>query len=101
MYHHFEPQYSSQVEQKVDQVLAVARAIQRKVDSMAVDLTALTARVARVTEVVESAVVLLRALAQLIRDAQADPIKVAELAASLDASAQALADAVAENTPAA
>lgn len=67
---------------------------------MAQHLTALKASVSRNSDVTASAAIMIRGLAEQIRNAT-DPAKLAELAAELDTSADALAAAVAENTPAA
>lgn len=66
---------------------------------MALDLTQLTAAVDRDRTVNESAITLLSNLAQMLRDAAADPAAVRALADQLDANQQALADAVVAHTP--
>jgi hypothetical protein len=52
------------------------------------------------TDAEQSAIVLLGGLAQLLRDAGTDPMKLAELTASLETSRSSLAAAVLANTPA-
>jgi len=64
------------------------------------DLTRLTASVARDKTVNESAATLLGQLSDLIRATAGDPAAVTALADQLDANQQALADAVVANTPA-
>ena len=64
-------------------------------------LDELAGSVASATTVAASAVTLLQGLSQRIADAGADPVRLAALKADLDASTQALADAVVANTPAA
>jgi len=65
------------------------------------DLSALTAEVARNTEVDASAIALLRGLAAKIVELKNDPVALQALADSMKASSDALAAAVVENTPAA
>jgi hypothetical protein len=89
------------IDKKQDRILAALAKLTRLEIHMATDLTALQAAVAKDTEVDASAITLLGGLAQMLRDAAADPAKIAEIAAALDANAQALADAVVANTPAA
>ena len=64
------------------------------------DLTALTAEVARNTSVDESAIVLLTGLAAQIEALKTDPVALQGLADTLRGSSDALAAAVAANTPA-
>lgn len=75
--------------------------IVHKENSMATDLSALTAAVAHDTEVDASAITLLNQLSQMLKDAATDPAAVQAIADALAANAQALADAVVANTPAA
>jgi hypothetical protein len=63
------------------------------------DLTRLTQEVSEVSGAVDSAVVLLGQLAQLIRDNATNPAELEALAAQLDAKGTELADAVVANTP--
>lgn len=68
---------------------------------MALDLSRLQTEVSELTTVVASAVALLDGLSQALRDASADPAAVVAIADSIDAQKDALAAAVAQNTPAA
>jgi len=70
---------------------------------MAGELDALTAQVTKNTDVEASAVVLIQGIAQKLADAIAsgDPAKLTALQGQLSTSADALAAAVAANTPAA
>ena len=68
---------------------------------MALDFSELEAEVARDNDVNSSAATLLADLAARFEATSGDPAKVAELAASLRANSDALAAAVAANTPAA
>lgn len=61
-------------------------------------LDRLTAEVAELSTVVDSAIALITGLASQIRAADADPAKLDALATALDAKANALAAAVAANT---
>jgi hypothetical protein len=65
------------------------------------DLSALTAEVARNTEVDASAIVLLKGLAAKIVELKNDPVALQALADSIKTSSDALSAAVVENTPAA
>jgi hypothetical protein len=68
---------------------------------MSAQLDALKAKVARNTTVAESAVTLIKGLAQQIRDNADDPVALQALADELDATDTNLGNAVTENTPAA
>ena len=65
------------------------------------DLTALTAQVDETDTVIQSAVVLIEGIAAALKAAGTDPAKLAELQTNLKTNADALAAAVAANTPAA
>ena len=82
------------IHEKLDQVLA------QQEKSMA-NLTALTAEVERNTAVDQSAIALLNGLASQIEALKTDPEALQGLADQLKGSSNALADAVAANTPAA
>lgn len=75
--------------------------ILRKEESLMADLTDLTAQVAKNSEVEASAIVLIRGIAAQLAAAATDPVAVAALASQLKSSADALAAAIVENTPAA
>ena len=66
---------------------------------MSAELDRLTAEVTEMGAVVDSAVTLINGLAQQIRDLATDPAALNGLADELDAKANALAAAVAANTP--
>lgn len=68
---------------------------------MALDFSRLEAEVTQNSDVIASVVTLLTNIADAIRDAAANQVKVEELATKLDLQTQALADAVAASTPAA
>jgi len=65
------------------------------------DLTALTAEVARNTEVDSSAIALLNGLAAQIEALKTDPVALQALADTMRGSSDSLAAAVVANTPAA
>lgn len=67
---------------------------------MSAELDRLTASVANVKTVAESAITLINGLAQQIRDNAGDPAALAKLADDLDADDAELAAAVSANTPA-
>lgn len=69
-------------------------------ETMATALEALTAEVARDTEVNQSAIILLQGLAAKIEELKNQPAALQKLADDLRASQDALAAAVAANTPA-
>lgn len=68
---------------------------------MSAQLDQLGEQVRKNTDLNQSAIVLIRGLSQQIKDAKDDPVKLAQLAADLDRSAQDLGSAINENTPAA
>lgn len=74
--------------------------ITREFKKMSAALDRLTTEVNENTAVIDSAVTLINGLAQQIRDAVDDPAKLNALADELDAKSNALAAAVAANTPA-
>jgi hypothetical protein len=92
---------SSNVEGKLDRLLAGVNAVLKLEVAMSTELENLTAEVTRNGEVEASAIVLIKGIAQQLIDAKDDPVKIAALSASLKASADDLAAAVAANTPAA
>lgn len=86
--------------QKLDTILAMLHALKIKEDSMAASLDALTAQVAKNTDVTQSALVLIQGLKAALDAAGTDPVALAALSAQLQTSDDALAAAVAANTPA-
>lgn len=75
--------------------------LERKVLKMAGELDTLTAQVARNTDVIQSALTLIKGLKAALDAAGTDPAKLAALSSTLSQQDDALAAAVAENTPAA
>lgn len=84
-----------------DRIIDQLGVIKQKEIEMSQSLDDLTVQVSKNTDVEASAVVLIQGIAQQLRDAGTDPAKLQALQTSLGTSAQALADAVAANTPAA
>jgi cell division septum initiation protein DivIVA len=96
--HHY-LHFPSDVTQKLDQILDLLRAVQRKEETMSVQLDTLTTQVKANTDVEASAVILLKGLADQIAAAKTDPVALQTLSDSLKSSADQLAAAVIENTP--
>jgi predicted chitinase len=74
--------------------------IKRKLNIMSAELDQLEVQVAETTSVEQSAITLIRGIAAQLAAAGTDPVKLKALSDSLNTSEQALAQAVAENTPA-
>lgn len=68
---------------------------------MSAQLDALTAEVSQTTTVIDSAIALIQGLKAALDAAGTDPAKLQALSDSLDAKQKQLAQAVADNTPAA
>lgn len=86
---------------KLDDIIHLLHRLLEKENRIMADLTALTAQVQANTDAEASAITLLNGLSAQLAAVATDPVKVAELATSLKASADALAAAVVANTPAA
>lgn len=82
------------------EILALLTRIDQRITQMSSDLTRITTEVSEMSSVVDSAVALLGDLSQRIRDNASDPVALNALADTLDAKSNALAAAVAANTPA-
>lgn len=87
-------------EQKLDSILDLLSAIQRKEVQMSAALDALAVQVAENTAVEQAALVLIQGIAAQLLELKEDPAAIAALAAQLDATSEALAAAVLANTPA-
>jgi len=103
-----EPLWARIIRMQNNEILAAVDQIQRKLQkilqedaTMAATLDELIAEVQRNNEVDQSAIVLIKGIAEQLEASKTDPVKVAELAASLRASTDALAAAVVANTPSA
>jgi chromosome segregation ATPase len=88
------------IEDMMEKLVTKINRIDRREVKMAGELDALEAAVAREAEVTTSAISLIKGIAAQLADIQNDPVKIAALVDSLNASADALANAVVENTPA-
>ena len=86
---------------KLDQIVSMLQAIQSQGGTMSAAMDALTAQVAQNTSVISSALTLIQGFAAQLAAAGTDPAALAALQASLQQSDDALAAAVAANTPAA
>lgn len=86
---------SQEILTKLDVVLARLTSIEDKEIAMSVELDRLTAQVQATTTVEQSAIVLIQGIATQLAAAATDPVKLAALAAALEASSTALASAVA------
>lgn len=91
----------SDYDKKQDEILALLRTIIQKEDQMSAELDALEAQVTENTTVEASAITLIQGIAAQLAAAAQDPAKVKALSASLKASSDSLAAAIAANTPAA
>lgn len=88
-------------ERQLDRIERLLIIILHGVIHMSASLDALEAQVTANTSTEESAVTLIKGIADQLAAAQADPAKIADLSARLHASADALAAAIVANTPAA
>jgi chromosome segregation ATPase len=86
------------VSARITELHEAVNAIKKKEQKMSAQLDVLTAQVAENTEVEESAIALIEGIAAKLAAAQDDPAAVAALVDQLNASADALAAAVAANT---
>jgi hypothetical protein len=87
---------------KLDAILAGITTLLTWRTTMSAAMDALIVQVTKNSEVEASAILLIQGIAQQLKDAianGADPVQLSALAKQLDNSAQALAAAVAENTP--
>lgn len=98
LHHRFDDPYLIQMLGKIQGLL---QTLIKQGDIMSAQLDALTAQVQANTEVEASAILLLRGLAAQIADLQDDPAALQALSDNLKASADRLAAAITENTPAA
>lgn len=89
------------VERRLERIEQALIVILERTKTMALDFFRLEAEIAENNDAIASAVALIQAVAQEIRDNAANQAKVAELADRLDAQSKVLADAVVANTPAA
>ncbi len=81
-------------------MLTILKRIDKRIEKMALDFVPLTDKVTKIDNASDSVITLLQSIAQDIRDEAGNQTKLNELAANLDAKADALAAAVVANTPA-
>lgn len=86
---------------KLDMIIELLQTIIKKENTMSLELDRLTTEVAEVNTVQQSAIDLLKGLSAQIEALKLDPVALQALSDSLDASSNALAQAVVANTPAA
>jgi hypothetical protein len=84
---------------KLDTIMSILDHIQLEEKSMSVQLDRLTVEVSEIGTVVDSAIALLEGLAARLAEIANDPAAITALADELDLKANALAAAVAANTP--
>lgn len=84
----------------LNKIQAIQEALLKGQTNMSKELDDLTTAVTKQTSVVGSAVTLIQSLAQQIIEAKNDPVAIEALAEQFNSSADALAAAVAANTPA-
>jgi len=93
------------IERKLDDILSKLEALTRKQTKdgklIMADLSRITAAISTNNSAVDSAVILIKQIAEALRNAGSDQAAVDALAADLEAKAAELAAAVVENTPAA
>lgn len=85
---------------KLDKVLSILQLLVKKGKEIVADLTELQQQVQENTQVEASAITLLNGLAQQIADLKDDPQALQALSDQLKSSGDALAAAIAANTPA-
>lgn len=73
----------------------------QNLEKIMLDLTKLTAEVSEIKTVAQSAVALIKGIAQELKDAKGDQAKIDALAEQLDGGGNELAAAITANTPAA
>jgi hypothetical protein len=86
---------------KLDRILELLEKIYKREGIIMGDLDAITAQVAQNESVEQSAITLINSLASQIAGLINDPVALAALVTSMNASATALAAAITANTPAA
>lgn len=97
--HHYPD--STAINNKLDRILALLEVVAQKEQHMTVELDDLTAQVTAIETQSDSIITLCNGLAEQLAAAKEDPAAIQALADSLKTKAQAIADAVAANTPAA
>jgi antirestriction protein ArdC len=99
IHHHHYQNTAPELTRQLGRIEQALNVIIEKGSKMALDFARLETEVSENSSVIQSAILLLQQVADAIRDAAADQAKVVALADSLDAQSNALAVAVAANTP--
>lgn len=87
------------IEAKLDLVLAQLKYMTKLEEQQVADLTVITREVQENQDAVQSAILLLNQLSELIRQNATDPAALAALADQLNTNSEALAAAIVANTP--
>ena len=94
------PPWIQRLETKIDQLLVLVRASREWEERAMSAINDLEAKVEEVETVEQSAIMLIENISQMLKDAGSNPVKLAEIIATLDAGKTRLADAIVANTPA-
>jgi len=97
---HIHIHFDQPVDPRPDAILAGIAIIQQEQKRMSAEMDALTAQVEATHGAVESAITLINGIAARIAAAGTDPAALSALTSDLKAETDALAEAVAANTPA-
>lgn len=97
--HHYYPNSDPEISRRLGRIERALTHIIEKVEQMALNFERLETEVSENSSVIQSVVTLLASIADAIRDAASNQVKVEALATQLDAQTRALADAVAASTP--
>jgi chromosome segregation ATPase len=100
VYHHGVPSGDDRLDQILAAIQTLTQAVQAEEKTLAGELAALQAQVTQNTQVEESAVTLIKGLADQIAALKTDPAALQALSDSLKASAGDLSTAITANTPA-
>lgn len=82
-----------------NELFAKLNSIEERLKKMSKEIDALTAQVKANNDVIDSAVTLIKSLAQQFADAKTDPAKIQALSDEIKAKAGVLSEAVVANTP--
>lgn len=91
--------HNDEPDPRIDEILTAVYTLANQTEENTMDLSELTAQVSGNTDVVNSAIVLISGLADQLDAAAGDPAQVQALASTLRTNNEALAGAVAANTP--
>ena len=96
VYHHWG---EAKFFEKLDAIDRLLNEINTKEDTIMGAMEDLDREVTENNDAIQSAITLIKGIAQMLKDAGTNPQKLAELASKLNAQSEALAQAVLENTP--